>query len=307
VILYVLKRLLWGIPVVITVATLTFAILQVVPGGPFDTEKALPPEIKANVEAKYYLDRPLWEQYARYLMSVLGGDLGPSYKYVGRTVNDIIRDTLPVSVQLGLLAVGFSLILGIGAGIVSAVWRRSWADYASMFVATAGISIPTFVLGALMIALFAFQWRLFPPALWEGWRYMVLPSITLALLPAAYLARLTRSSLLETLQAEFIRVARSKGIGEGGVILKHTMANSLSPVVTFVGPLVAALITGSFVVEYMFSVPGMGRFFITAVTNRDYPLIMGVTLVYTVLIVLANIVVDVLLAWLDPRVRMTER
>lgn len=304
-ILYIFKRILWGVPVLLTVATLTFGILHAVPGGPFDADKALPPEIKANVEARYHLDRPLWEQYGRYLLSAMSGDLGPSYKYLGRTVNDIIRDSFPVSVRLGLLAVAFSLVVGVSAGVASAVWSGRWADRLSMLAATAGISVPTFVLGAFLIVILANHWRLFPPALWEGWRYAVLPSVTLALLPAAYLARLTRASLIETLRQDFVRVARSKGIGESSVILKHALLNSLSPVVNFLGPLAAALVTGSFVVEYMFSVPGMGRFFITAVTNRDYPLIMGVTLVYAILIVAANIGVDVLMAWMDPRIRLT--
>ena len=304
--LFVLKRILWGIPVVLVVATITFGILHIVPGGPFDKEKPLPPEIKANVEAKYHLDKPLFKQYIRYIWALAHGDLGPSYKYLGRTVNDIIRDTFPVSIELGLWAVLISLVIGVGSGLVSAIWPRSWADHSSMFFAIAGISIPSFVLGAFLILIFSFVFRIFPPALWEGWRYVVLPAVTLSLLPTAYLARLTRSSLLEVIHKDFIRTAKSKGLGSGYIILKHALANSISPVITFVGPLTATLVTGSFVVEYIFSVPGMGRFFITAVTNRDYPLIMGVTLVYTVLIVLANIVVDILLAWLDPRIRLGE-
>lgn len=306
-ILFVLKRLLWGIPVFLVVATLTFGIMHVVPGGPFDKEKPLPPEIKANVEAKYHLDRPVWEQYLRYLFGLIQGDLGPSYKYLGRNVKDIIYDTLPVSFELGLWAVLFSLVFGVGAGMIAAARPRSWADHSSMFLAIAGISIPNFVLGAFLIMLFAHSLRILPPALWEGWRYSVLPALTLSLLPAAYIARLTRSSLLEVIHKEFIRTAMAKGFGWTYILFKHALANSISPVVTFLGPLTAALVTGSFVVEFIFSVPGMGRFFITAVTNRDYPLIMGVTLVYTVLIVLANIIVDVLLAWLDPRIRLESR
>jgi oligopeptide transport system permease protein len=304
---FVSRRILWGIPVLLTVATLTFGIMHLVPGGPFDKEKPLPPEIKANIEAKYHLDKPLWQQYLQYLSRLVQGDLGPSYKYVGRTVNDIISDTLPVSIHLGLWAISISLILGIGSGMISAVWPRSWIDHMSMFMAIAGLSIPSFVLGALLIMVFAFGLQIFPPALWEGWRYVVLPAFTLSLLPAAYLARLTRSSLLEVIHKDFIRTARAKGFGGGYIIFKHALANSISPVITFLGPLTAALVTGSFVVEYIFSIPGMGRFFITAVTNRDYPLIMGVTMVYTILIVFANIIVDVLLAWLDPRIRLEER
>ena len=304
---FVSRRVLWGIPVLLTVATLTFGIMHLVPGGPFDKEKPLPPEIIANIEAKYHLDKPLWQQYLRYMSGLVRGDLGPSYKYVGRTVNDIIRDTLPVSIELGLWAICISLILGIGSGMISAVWPRSWIDHMSMFLAIAGLSIPSFVLGALLIMVFAFGLQVFPPALWEGWRYIVLPALTLSLLPAAYLARLTRSSLLEVIHKDFIRTARAKGFGNGYIIFKHALANSISPVITFLGPLTAALVTGSFVVEYIFSIPGMGRFFITAVTNRDYPLIMGVTMVYTILIVFANIIVDVLLVWLDPRIRLEER
>jgi len=303
-ILFIFRRLLWGIPVLLVVATLTFGIMHVVPGGPFDKEKPLPPEIKANVEAKYHLDKPVWEQYLRYLGGLIRGDLGPSYKYLGRNVKDIIYDTLPVSFELGLWAVLLSLLFGVGAGMIAAARPRSWADHSSMFLAIAGISIPNFVLGAFLIMIFAYSLRILPPALWEGWRHSILPALTLALLPAAYIARLTRSSLLEVIHKEFIRTAKAKGFGWTYILFKHALANSISPVVTFLGPLTATLVTGSFVVEFIFSVPGMGRFFITAVTNRDYPLIMGVTLVYTVLIVLANIIVDVLLAWLDPRIRM---
>ena len=301
---YIVRRLLWGIPVLLTVATLTFVMLHLVPGGPFDKEKSLPPEIRANVEAKYYLDRPLWEQYVRYLGGIFRGDLGPSYKYVGRNVNDIIYETLPVSVELGLWAILLSLILGLTAGIFSATWPGTWLDRASSFLAVVGISVPSFVLGGIFIMVFAFSLQILPPALWEGWRYVILPALTLSLLPAAYFARLVRSSLLETLQRDFIVTARAKGLTFKKVVMKHALMNSLSPVVVFLGPMTAALVTGSFVIEYIFSVPGMGRFFITAVTNRDYPLIMGVTLVYTVLIIISNILADVCLAWLDPRIRL---
>jgi oligopeptide transport system permease protein len=301
---YTLRRLTWGIPVLWLVATATFALMHVVPGGPFDQEKSLPPEIRANVDAKYHLDQPVLTQYFYYLGDLLRGDLGPSYKYLGRNVNDMIRETFPVSMQLGLWAVLISLILGLGAGIIAAARPLSWADHACMFLATAGISVPSFVIGTFLILLFSYRLHLFPAALWEGWRYSVLPAVTLALLPTAYIARLTRSSLLEVLHKDFIRTVRAKGFGERQVILKHALKNSITPVVSFLGPLTATLVTGSFVVEFIFSVPGMGRYFITAVTNRDYPLIMGVTLVYAVLIVVANIVVDLVYIWLDPRMRI---
>jgi len=304
VIRFVIRRLAWAIPVLWLVATVTFVLMHLVPGGPFDQEKPLPPEIKANIDAKYHLDEPLATQYLYYLKDLLRGDFGPSYKYLGRSVNDIIRDTFPVSMQLGLWAVLISVIVGVGAGIIAAARPRSWMDHAGMFLATAGISLPSFVLGTFLIMLFSYRFHFFPAALWEGWRYGVLPAVTLALLPAAYIARLTRSSMLEVLHKDFIRTARAKGFGERQVLLKHALKNSITPVVSFLGPLTATLVTGSFVVEFIFSVPGMGRYFITAVTNRDYPLIMGVTLIYAVLIVVANIVVDLVYTWIDPRMRI---
>ncbi len=300
---FVFRRFLWAIPVLWVVATLTFILMQVVPGGPFDKDKPLPPEIKANVEAKYHLDKPVWQQYLLYLQSLSGGDLGPSYKYLGRNVNDIIKDTLPVSLQLGMLALGVAIMTGFLLGILTVVKPYSWIDRSGMFVATAGISIPNFVIGALLILFLSHLYKLFPPALWEGWRYAILPALTLGLGPAAFIARLLRSSILETLHQDFVRTARAKGLSEGVILVKHVLKNSVTPVVTFLGPLTAALVTGSFIVEYIFAIPGMGKFFITAVTNRDYPLIMGVTLVYAVIIVLANLLVDIAYAYLDPRVK----
>ena len=303
---FTLQRLAWGIPVLWLVATATFVLLHLVPGGPFDQEKPLPPEIKANVDAKYHLDQPVSTQYLHYLKDLLQGDFGPSYKYLGRNVNDIIHETFPVSMQLGLWAVLISVIMGVGAGIVAAARPRSWTDHAGMFLATAGISLPSFVLGTFLIMIFSYRLHLFPAALWEGWRHGVLPAVTLALLPTAYIARLTRSSMLEVLRMDFIRTARAKGVGERQILIKHALKNSITPVVSFLGPLTATLVTGSFVVEFIFAVPGMGRYFITAVTNRDYPLIMGVTLVYAALIVLANIVVDLVYTWIDPRMRVKD-
>jgi len=301
---FIFRRILWAIPVLWVVATVTFLIMHVVPGGPFDKEKKLPPEIKANVEAKYHLDQPIPRQYLLYMKGLVQGDLGPSYKYLGRTVNDVIGDTLPVSVQLGLLALGFAILFGLIAGMISSATAHSLWDRISMFIATAGISTPNFVLGALLIYLLSHRYRLFPPALWEGISNAVLPSIALGLAPAAYIARLTRSSILETNRQDYVRTARSKGLSEGAILFRHILKNAISPIVTIVGPLTAALVTGSFVVEFIFSIPGMGKFFITAVTNRDYPLIMGVTLVYAVLIVIANLLVDILYTLIDPRVKL---
>ena len=299
---YFFKRLLQGVPVLLVVATVTFLLMHAVPGGPFDRDKKLPPEIVANIEAKYHLDKPVWQQYLLYLGQVVRGDLGPSYKYIGRDVSDIIRDTFPVSLTLGLCAVLVTLVLGIPAGVLSAARQNSVWDRTCIFIATLGISLPSFVLGALLILIFSHQLHLLPPALWEGPRHIILPALALGAGFAGYIARLTRSTILEVMATDYIRTARAKGLSETTVLIKHALRNSLSPIVSVMGPLTAGLITGSFVIEYIFSIPGMGNYFITAVTNRDYPLIMGVTLVYAVLIVLANIFVDLIYMKLDPRV-----
>ena len=301
---FIAKRVLWAIPVLWLVATLTFVIMHIVPGGPFDKEKKLPPEIKANIEAKYHLDQPLHRQYLLYLNGLIRGDLGPSYKYVGRTVNDVISDTFPVSIRLGFFALLIAFFFGLAAGILSSLAAHTIWDRASMLLATAGISTPNFVIGVLLVFVFSYRFKLFPPALWEGARSMVLPAATLGLGPAAYIARLSRSSLLETNRQDYVRTARAKGLSEPSILFRHILKNAIAPVVTIMGPLTAALVTGSFVVEYIFSVPGMGKFFITAVTNRDYPLIMGVTLIYAALIVVANLAVDLIYTLIDPRVKM---
>jgi oligopeptide transport system permease protein len=301
---YFFKRLMHGVPVLLTVATITFFIMHVVPGGPFDQDKKLPPEILANIEAKYHLDQPVWRQYVLYLQQLLKGDFGPSFKYVGRDVADIIGDTFPVSLTLGLGAVLVTLGLGLPAGILSAWRHASLLDRSCVLLATLGISLPHFVFGALLVLVFSHTLHWLPPALWEGPRHMILPAFALGAGFAGYIARLTRSTLLEVLQSDYIRTARAKGLSEPTVVLKHALKNSLTPIVSVMGPLTAGLVTGSFVIEFIFSVPGMGNFFITAVTNRDYPLIMGVTLVYAVLVVLANILVDMAYVWLDPRVKL---
>ena len=299
---FFVRRVLLGIPVLVAVATITFLIMHWVPGGPFDSEKILPPEIIANIEAKYHLDEPIEIQYLLYLKQIMHGDLGPSYKYIGRDVSDILRDTFPVSFALGMCAVLVVLGLGIPAGVISAYWKNSLLDRSVLLFAAMGISVPSFVLGAVSIWIFSHHWHLLPPALWEGPKYMILPAFALGAGFAGYIARLTRTTVLDVLASDYIRTARAKGLSEFKILLKHVLKNSIYPIVSVMGPLTAGLVTGSFVIEFIFSIPGMGRFFITAVTNRDYPLIMGVTLVYAVLIVIANIVVDIVYGWLDPRV-----
>ena len=301
---YFFKRLLQGIPVLFVVATLTFIIMRLVPGGPFDQEKKLPPEILANIEAKYHLDQSVGVQYLFYLKQLIHGDMGPSYKYIGRDVTDIILDTFPVSITLGLLAMLIVVGVGVPVGVWSAYRQNSIVDQVFMFFATLGISIPSFVLGTILVWVMSHKLQWLPPALWEGPRYMILPAIALGAPFTGYIARLIRSAVLEVLASDYIRTARAKGLTETTILLKHTLKSSIFPIISVLGPLTAGLVTGSFVIEFIFSIPGMGSFFITAVTNRDYPLIMGVTLVYAVLIVVANIFVDMIYMWLDPRVRL---
>lgn len=300
---FLLKRFFHGAIVLWVVATLTFLLLRLAPGGPFDRERKLPPEVIANLEAKYHLDEPLPAQYLRYVSGLLRGDLGPSYKYLDRGVREVIADTLPTSALLGFLALLFALLLALPAGLLAAYFRDSWIDRACMFIATLGISVPHFVLGALLIWTLALQLGWLQAGRWDRWDSTILPMITLGAAPAAYLAALLRSTLLETFGEDFIRTARAKGLKESVVLLRHALRHSLIPLLTVMGPLTAALLTGSFVVEYVFAIPGMGRFFITAVTDRDYPLIMGVTLVYTALLVLANLLIDFLYGAVDPRIR----
>jgi oligopeptide transport system permease protein len=298
-----LKRSVHALIVLWAVATLTFVLLRLAPGGPFDSERKLPPEILANLEAKYHLNEPWAQQYVRYLAGIVRGDLGPSYKYLDRGVTEIIADTLPTSALLGALAVLFALLVSFPIGLLAAYYRDSILDRFCIFLATLGISLPNFILGALLIWSLALQLGWFQAGRWDDWSSAVLPTITLGAAPAAYLVALLRSTLIETLGEDFVRTARAKGLRESAVIVKHTLGNSLIPVLTVMGPLIAALVTGSFVVEYVFAIPGMGRFFITAVTDRDYPLIMGVTLLYTAILVGANFLVDVLYGYVDPRIR----
>ena len=297
------KRFIHGLLVLWVVATLTFLLLRLAPGGPFDSERKLPPEVIANLEAKYHLNEPVWQQYLSYLGAIAQGDFGPSYKYLNRDVSAIVADTLPTSTLLGALAIVFALLTAFPIGLLAAYFRNSAIDRCCMFVATLGISLPNFILGALLIWAIALQFDWLQAGRWDDWSSVILPTVTLGAAPASYLAALLRSTLIETFGEDFVRTARAKGLTEFVVVAKHALCHSLIPVLTVMGPLTAALLTGSFVIEYVFAIPGMGRFFITAVTDRDYPLIMGVTLVYTALLVCTNLMVDLLYTYVDPRIR----
>ncbi|KYF52482.1 ABC transporter, partial [Sorangium cellulosum] len=303
---YAIKRLLSIIPTLFIVATLVFILVRIVPGGPFDQERAVPVEVQRQLDAKYHLNDPVLKQYGDWLFAlVTRGDLGPTFKYPNRTVNEIIALSLPVSMQLGFWAMLFALAMGIPLGIVGAIRQNTWKDTAAMGVAMVGLSVPRYVLAPLLMLVFSLKLYWFPVARWETWRHMVLPVICAGLPVAAYIARLTRGGMLEVIRSDFIRTARAKGLSERKVVLKHALRGGLLPVVSFLGPGFSGLLVGSLVVEKIFNIPGkifnipgMGRYFVEAATNRDYNLVMGVMLVYGFLLMLFNALVDVAYAFI---------
>lgn len=299
---YVLRRIGSALVILWVIISITFVLMHAIPGGPFTSEKKLPPQVKASIEAKYHLDDPLWKQYADYIGGVVTGDLGPSYKYEGRSVNDIIGESFPVSAQLGLLALCVAVVGGIAAGAISAMRPNGIIDYAITFISTLGISVPTFIIGAVLVYVVGFELGWLPVAMWHGPSYMILPVLTLAAQPMAFIARLTRSGLLDVYQQEYIRTARAKGLGAWNILIRHALGNAILPVITYIGPLAASLLTGSFIVETIFAIPGLGQYFVTSIYNRDYTVILGVTVFYSTLIVVLNIIVDMIYPIIDPRV-----
>jgi oligopeptide transport system permease protein len=293
----VLALVLWA------VATATFLLMKAVPGGPLSTDRKLPVQIEAAIRARYHLDEPLWKQYARYLGDAARGDFGPSYHQQGRSVGEIIARQSPVSAQLGLLALGMALALAFPLGVAAAARPDGWADRLNAFVGAAGVSVPSFILGAVLLYWFSYKFGWFPSSGWRGMSTAILPALALAALPTAYLARLVRSELREVLGSEFLLTARAKGLSGTRVIVVHALRHTLSPVLAYLGPQAAAVMTGSFVVERIFDVPGLGREFVRSISNRDYPLIMGVTLFYTVVLVFFNLLADAAARGLDPRQR----
>jgi oligopeptide transport system permease protein len=300
---YLLRRALGAIPTLFCLAAMTFFLMRLAPGGPFDSDRAWPPEIQANIEREYELDQPVATQFAHWLAGAVRGDLRSSFQYLGRPVTEIIGETLPLSAGLGLLALALAVAVGVPMGAVAA-WRPGsrW-DASAMFLAIAGVSLPSYLVASLLILVFSLWLGWLPPALWEGPASAVLPTLTLALRPLAIVARLTRASLQDALGSDYVRTALGKGLRRRQVLFKHALANSLIPVIALLGPLAAQLVTGSFLVEVVFQIPGMGQHFVQAVLNRDYPLAMGVTLVYGVLLLACNLAVDVAYAWADPRVK----
>lgn len=302
---YALRRLASAIPTLFIIITIAFFMMRLAPGGPFDREKQLPPEIEANILKAYNLDKPLHLQYVDYLKNILKGDFGPSYKYLDFTVTDLIMTGFPVSLRLGLYAILLAVFFGVTAGTLAALNQNSLFDYMVMGVAMTGIAIPNFVMAPLLALVFGVYLSWLPVAGWGGGalKYQLLPVITLALPQIAYIARMTRGSMVEVMNSNFIRTARAKGLPEKIVVVRHAMRGGLLPVVSYLGPATAAVITGSVVIESIFDVPGIGRYFVNGALNRDYPVVMGVVIFYAVLIIGLNLLVDLIYGFFDPRVK----
>jgi oligopeptide transport system permease protein len=302
--LFIFKRALQAIPVLLLVSVVTFFMIRAAPGGPFDSERAVPPEVLKHLNKRYHLDDPLWKQYADYMWNLLQGDFGPSFKYPSHTVNDLIAAGFPSTAELSLYAILFALIVGIIAGIIAALKPNSLQDYIPMSAAMIGICLPTFVLGPILLLVFGIHLGWLPVA---GWGQIpgdkILPSITLGSVYAAYIARIMRGSMLEVLSQDYIRTAKAKGLSQARIVVVHALRASLAPVISFLGPAIAGLLAGSFVVESIFQIPGLGRFYVMAAFNRDYTMILGCTLFFAFLIVVFNLLSDIVLVLLNPKLR----
>ena len=299
-----IKRVLMAIPVLLAVATMTFFLIKLAPGGPFDAEKAVSPQVLKNLNAVYNLDASQWEQYTDYMTGVVQGDFGPSFKYPGRSVTEMISSGLPITFELAMYAILIALVIGILSCVLAALKRNTMLDFIPMAIAMIGICVPTFLMGPLLVLIFGIQLEFLPVA---GWGQLsgdkILPSITLGFAYAAYIARLSRGGMLEVLNQDFIRTARAKGLTERMVVIKHAMQGGLIPVVSFLGPAIAGLLAGSFVVETIFQIPGLGRFYVEAALNRDYTMILGTTIFFSAMIVFFNLLSDLASLWLNPRSR----
>lgn len=301
---YIIRRVLWMIPLLWAVATVTFFLMHAVPGGPFDSDKPVPASVQRNLDKRYNLDEPLVTQYGLYLKDLAQGDLGVSFRN-NREITDIIRETLMTSIQLGVLAFIFALVVGMTLGIVAALNKNKALDYLGVFFATVGAAMPSFILATFLVVIFVVKLGWFDLLGWEfgNYRKMVLPVVALGVFPAAFIARVTRASMLEVLNQDYVRTARAKGLKERTVIIRHTIKNAMIPILTVIGPIFAFLVTGSFIIERAFAINGVGRKFVEAVFSRDYGLIMGTTLFFAFVVAVANLIVDLLYAYVDPRIR----
>jgi oligopeptide transport system permease protein len=303
---YALQRFLTAIPTLLLVATLAFVLLHAAPGGPFDDDRNMLPSIRHSIEAQYHLDEPLWRQYLRFLSDLAHGDLGPSFQYRGVSVNEMLAQGLPVDLTVGLSALALALVIGGTLGVTAALRHRTLQDRALVALALTGISTPVFVIAPLLVLVFSVQLHWLPAGDWVAGSpgHLLLPALSLALPYIAYLTRIMRASTLEVLGSAFIRTAHAKGLGGTAVLWRHVLRATLTPLVSFLGPAIAGLITGSIVVESVFGLPGIGRYFLIGALNRDYTLVIGVTIVYGAAIILCNLLADLCYAWIDPRVRL---
>ncbi|WP_099351643.1 ABC transporter permease [Fredinandcohnia onubensis] len=302
---YIGKRIVLAVVTLWVIVTLTFILMHSIPGNPFAQEGTMPEAVYNNLQSYYNLDKPLHVQYGLYLLSILQFDFGPSYKSSTLTVNDLIVNGFPVSLHLGTQALLIAIPLGLLFGIIAALYRNRWPDYSSMILAIIGISVPNFILATFLINYLAVEFRWFPVATWKSWSHTVLPSLSLAMMPMAFIARLMRSSMLEVMSQDFILTAKAKGLKKGSIILKHAIRNAILPVVTIVGILIANIVTGSFIIEKIFGIPGMGEMFVTSIFNRDYPVILGSTIFYSAILILFILIVDIAYTWIDPRIKVT--
>lgn len=301
---YIGKRLVYMLISLWLIITATFFFMRIAPGNPFTSEKKLPPEIEANLNAHYGLDDPWYVQYGEYLLRILKWDFGPSFKYKSQTVNELISEGFPVSFLLGMEAIFLAVAIGVLLGIIAALYHNKWQDYTAMIIAVFGISVPSFIMASFLQYTLAIELGLFPVARWETFMHTILPALALASTPMAFIARLTRSSMLEVLANDYIKTAKSKGLSKGVITVKHAIRNALLPVVTYMGPLTAGILTGSFVIERIFGIPGLGAHFVTSIGNRDYTVIMGVTVFYSILLLVSILLVDILYGIIDPRIKL---
>jgi oligopeptide transport system permease protein len=302
---YLIQRLVSAVLVLWLVVTLTFVLMHSIPGGPFSSEKVLPDAVMENINARYHLNDPLGKQYVDYLKNIAHMDLGPTFRYAGRSVNDLIKDGLPKTATVGFLATIFGIGGGLILGSIAALGQNKLPDIISTFIATIGISVPSFVLATFFQYYLGYKAGLFPPVGWGEANQLVLPALALGAYPIAQVTRLMRTSMLDVLSQDYIRTARSKGLPGYLIITRHAMRNALLPIITYLGPFFAYILTGNFVIEYVFNIPGIGQFFVTGINNRDYPIIMGVTVLYCSLLVVFNLVVDLLYTFVDPRIKLT--
>ena len=304
---YIFGRIVSAIFVVWFVITLTFFLMHAIPGGPFSSEKVLPPAIIDNINERYHLNDPLLKQYLDYLKNMAYFDFGPSYRYQGRTVNDLLQEGFPKTAVLGLSATILALFGGVAMGVTAALKQNKMLDYVIIFLVTIGISVPSFVLATFLQYYIGYELHWFPPLGWGEVKNIILPVIALSAYPVAQIARLTRAGMLDVLTQDYIRTAKAKGLAKSTIIIRHALKNALTPVVTFLGPFFAYILTGNFVIEYVFNIPGIGQFFVTSISNRDYPVIMGTTVLFAALLVTFNLLADIIYTLLDPRIKLTRR